>query len=122
MDERYDMMRSLMNYRYLYIHNYRPELPYVQRLSLPVPGARLPILGARSRRRASDCRPPRSSGARSQPRNSMTWWPTPTTCATWSTTPPIAQALEQMRAELNAARAGDQGQRLHPGRLAAGGL
>ncbi len=33
MDERYDMMRSLMNYRYLYIHNYRPELPYVQRLS-----------------------------------------------------------------------------------------
>jgi len=35
MDERYDMMRSLMNYRYLYIHNYRPELPYVQRLSYP---------------------------------------------------------------------------------------
>jgi arylsulfatase A-like enzyme len=33
MDEGYDMMRSLMNYRYLYIHNYRPELPYVQRLS-----------------------------------------------------------------------------------------
>ncbi|MEI7936931.1 MAG: sulfatase-like hydrolase/transferase [Verrucomicrobiota bacterium] len=33
MDERYDMMRSLMNYRYLYIHNYRPELPYVQRLT-----------------------------------------------------------------------------------------
>ena len=33
MDERYDMMRSLMNYRYLYIHNYRPELPYVPRLS-----------------------------------------------------------------------------------------
>ena len=33
MDERYDMMRSLMNYRYLYIRNYRPELPYVQRLS-----------------------------------------------------------------------------------------
>ncbi len=33
MDERYDMMRSLMNSRYLYIRNYRPELPYVQRLS-----------------------------------------------------------------------------------------
>ncbi len=33
MDERYDMMRSLMSHRYLYIHNYRPELPYVQRLS-----------------------------------------------------------------------------------------
>ncbi len=33
MDERYDMMRSLMNFRYLYIRNYRPELPYVQRLS-----------------------------------------------------------------------------------------
>jgi len=33
MDERYDMMRSLMNSRYLYVHNYRPELPYVQRLS-----------------------------------------------------------------------------------------
>jgi arylsulfatase A-like enzyme len=33
MDERYDMMRSVMNYRYLYIHNYRPELPYVQRLT-----------------------------------------------------------------------------------------
>jgi len=33
MDERYDMMRSLMSYRYLYIHNYRPELPYVQRLT-----------------------------------------------------------------------------------------
>ena len=33
MDERYDMMRSLMNYRYLYIHNYCPELPYVQWLT-----------------------------------------------------------------------------------------
>jgi arylsulfatase A-like enzyme len=33
MDERYDMMRSVRNYRYLYIRNYRPELPYVQRLS-----------------------------------------------------------------------------------------
>ena len=33
MDERYDMMRSLMDYRYLYIRNYRPELPYVQRLT-----------------------------------------------------------------------------------------
>jgi arylsulfatase A-like enzyme len=33
MDERYDMMRSVSNYRYLYIRNYRPELPYVQRLS-----------------------------------------------------------------------------------------
>jgi arylsulfatase A-like enzyme len=33
MDERYDMMRSLVNYRYLYIHNYRPELSYVQRLT-----------------------------------------------------------------------------------------
>src|ERR1019366_7880219 len=33
MDERYDMMRSLVSYRYLYIHNYRPELPYVQRLT-----------------------------------------------------------------------------------------
>ena len=33
MDERYDMMRSLMNERYLYIRNYRPELPYVQRLT-----------------------------------------------------------------------------------------
>ena len=33
MDERYDMMRSVMDYRYLYIHNYRPELPYVQRLT-----------------------------------------------------------------------------------------
>lgn len=35
MDERYDMMRSLMNYRYLYIHNYRPELPYVQWMNYP---------------------------------------------------------------------------------------
>ena len=33
MDERYDMMRSLMDSRYLYIRNYRPDLPYVQRLS-----------------------------------------------------------------------------------------
>ena len=30
MDERYDMMRSVMDQRWLYIHNYRPDLPYVQ--------------------------------------------------------------------------------------------
>jgi arylsulfatase A-like enzyme len=35
MDECYDMMRSVMNYRYLYIRNYRTELPYVERLSYP---------------------------------------------------------------------------------------
>ena len=33
MDERYDMMRSVMDSRWLYIHNYRPDLPYVQPLS-----------------------------------------------------------------------------------------
>ena len=33
MDERYDMMRSVMDYHWLYIRNYRPELPYVQPLS-----------------------------------------------------------------------------------------
>ena len=33
MDERYDMMRSVMDERFLYIRNYRPELPYVQRLT-----------------------------------------------------------------------------------------
>lgn len=32
MDERYDMMRSVMDKRWLYIHNYRPDLPYVQPL------------------------------------------------------------------------------------------
>jgi len=32
MDERYDMMRSIMDSRWLYIHNYRPDLPYVQPL------------------------------------------------------------------------------------------
>ena len=32
MDERYDMMRSVMDSRWLYIHNYRPDLPYVQPL------------------------------------------------------------------------------------------
>ncbi len=32
MDERYDMMRSVMDCRWLYIHNYRPDLAYVQRL------------------------------------------------------------------------------------------
>jgi len=30
MDERYDMMRSVMDQQWLYIHNYRPDLPYVQ--------------------------------------------------------------------------------------------
>ena len=33
MDERYDMMRAVMDSRWLYIHNYRPDLPYVQPLS-----------------------------------------------------------------------------------------
>ena len=33
MDERYDMMRSVMDSRWLYIRNYRPDLPYVQPLS-----------------------------------------------------------------------------------------
>ena len=33
MDERYDMMRSVDELPHLYIRNYRPELPYVQRLS-----------------------------------------------------------------------------------------
>ena len=32
MDERYDMMRSVMDGRWLYIRNYRPDLPYVQPL------------------------------------------------------------------------------------------
>ncbi|MEI6871155.1 MAG: sulfatase-like hydrolase/transferase [Verrucomicrobiota bacterium] len=32
MDERYDMIRSVMDKRWLYIHNYRPDLPYVQHL------------------------------------------------------------------------------------------
>jgi HEAT repeat protein len=30
MDARYDMMRSVMDRRWLYIRNYRPDLPYVQ--------------------------------------------------------------------------------------------
>lgn len=32
MDDRYDMMRSVVNNRWLYIRNYRPDLPYVQPL------------------------------------------------------------------------------------------
>jgi arylsulfatase A-like enzyme len=32
MDERYDMMRSVVDGRWLYIHNYRPDLPFVQPL------------------------------------------------------------------------------------------
>jgi arylsulfatase A-like enzyme len=32
MDERYDMMRSVMDRKWLYVHNYRPDLPYVQPL------------------------------------------------------------------------------------------
>jgi HEAT repeat protein len=32
MDERYDTMRSVMDRKWLYIHNYRPDLPYVQPL------------------------------------------------------------------------------------------
>ena len=32
MDERYDMMRSVMDKRWLYIHNFRPDLPYVKHL------------------------------------------------------------------------------------------
>jgi hypothetical protein len=30
MDQRYDMMRSVMDRRWLYIRNFRPDLPYVQ--------------------------------------------------------------------------------------------
>ncbi len=32
MDERYDMMRSVADSRWLYVRNYRPDLPYVQPL------------------------------------------------------------------------------------------
>lgn len=32
MDERYDMMRSISDGRYIYVHNYRPDLPFVQPL------------------------------------------------------------------------------------------
>jgi arylsulfatase A-like enzyme len=32
MDERYDMIRSVMDVRWLYIRNFRPDLPYVQPL------------------------------------------------------------------------------------------
>lgn len=32
MDERYDLVRSVMDNRWLYIRNFRPDLPYVQRL------------------------------------------------------------------------------------------
>jgi arylsulfatase A-like enzyme len=35
MDERYDMMRSVMDSRWLYIRNYRPDLRYVQPLEYP---------------------------------------------------------------------------------------
>ncbi len=30
MDELYDMMRSVMDRRWLYIRNYRPDIPYVE--------------------------------------------------------------------------------------------
>ncbi len=33
MDERYDLMRSVSDGRWLYIHNFRPDLPYVQPLN-----------------------------------------------------------------------------------------
>jgi hypothetical protein len=33
MDERYDMIRSAMDGRWLYVRNYRPDLPYVQYLA-----------------------------------------------------------------------------------------
>jgi arylsulfatase A-like enzyme len=33
MDERYDLMRSVMDRRWLYIHNFRPDLPFVQPLN-----------------------------------------------------------------------------------------
>ena len=32
MDERYDMMRSIIDTRWLYIRNFRPDIPYVQSL------------------------------------------------------------------------------------------
>jgi len=32
MDERYDMMRSISDGRFIYVHNYRPDLAYVQPL------------------------------------------------------------------------------------------
>lgn len=35
MDERYDMMRSVVSERYIYIRNFRPDLPYVQLLQYP---------------------------------------------------------------------------------------
>ena len=35
MDERYDMMRSVVSQRYVYIRNFRPDLPYVQLLQYP---------------------------------------------------------------------------------------
>ncbi len=35
MDECYDMMRSIIDKRWLYIRNYRPDLPYVQPLAYP---------------------------------------------------------------------------------------
>jgi arylsulfatase A-like enzyme len=35
MDERYDMLRSVVDARWLYIRNYRPDLPYVQPLEYP---------------------------------------------------------------------------------------
>lgn len=35
MDERYDMMRSVVDARWLYIRNFRPDIPYVQPLEYP---------------------------------------------------------------------------------------
>jgi hypothetical protein len=32
MDERYDMMRSVMDSRWLYVRNFRPDLPYVEKM------------------------------------------------------------------------------------------
>ena len=78
MDERYDTIRSLMDRRWLYIRNFRPDLPAVQPLAYMFRGrgyqswAALAARGGSTRRR-------RGPTARSRLRSSTISTPIPTT-------------------------------------------
>ena len=121
MDERYDMMRSVMDSRWLYIRNYRPDLPYVQPLNY--------LFQARGYQ--SWARVAREG--KLTPATAMFWGEKPTeelydmladpdSVHNLAADPAHRETLDRMRAALEKRVHGQQGQRFPARRFGAGRL
>ena len=121
MDERYDMMRSAMDSRWLYIRNYRPDLPYVQPLAYKFQARGYQSWAAMARRgktHAGD----RDVLGRKADRRTLRHAADPDSVHNLAGDPRTTRDSQRMRAALRALDAGKQGQRFHARGLGAGRL